>query len=48
MLACSVVGMIAAGKASHMAAAFGQTFRLPDRPLHRLPGHVAAPASWPR
>jgi len=33
--------LIAAEKASHMTAAFGQTFRVPSLPIHRLP------ATWP-
>jgi len=36
-----VVAMIAADKASHMTAAFSQTFRVPGLRLHRLP------ATWP-
>lgn len=36
-----VVALIAAEKASHMTAAFGQTFRVPSLPIHRLP------ATWP-
>src|SRR4029450_9303050 len=36
-----VVALIAADKASHMTAAFGQTLRVPDLPLPPLP------ATWP-
>jgi phenylacetate-coenzyme A ligase PaaK-like adenylate-forming protein len=36
-----VIALIAADKASHMTAAFSQTFRVPGLPIHRLP------ATWP-